>query len=366
MTILDRIKLKYSDVEGIDEAANIAEALAIIGDRPEIKAEPIADVLEMLILDAKDGDGKHTVLYTDGTFIINDLDERREAHVAEYGAVVEEYDPLCRKHPYDFMSKQERPWHDDASTITAVKIGSPIKPVSMNYWFDSFTNALIIDCAGIDTSDTVKMESTFAGTTSCAHIVNLDFDTRKVRFMDGMFASSTVIVLDLHTFDTSNVAHMDYMFTNCSSLTDIVVNDTFVTSGLDETGGQGMFNGCVSLSGYSSEHIDEEYARIGTDGAPGYFKQYVETVFTFDPNGGGGTAFTYSFYRDTDAVFFPECPFTPPAGKVFAYWILPLDEGNYAVVDDVVTTEEHIEPGGPRDYGSVGDQTFYAGWVDTE
>lgn len=46
MTILDRIKEKFSYVEGIDEAANISEALAVETNLKEYSGEPIATILE--------------------------------------------------------------------------------------------------------------------------------------------------------------------------------------------------------------------------------------------------------------------------------------------------------------------------------
>jgi hypothetical protein len=42
MTILDKLKVKYHDVEGIEEARNISEAIAIVNGSPETSAEPIA------------------------------------------------------------------------------------------------------------------------------------------------------------------------------------------------------------------------------------------------------------------------------------------------------------------------------------
>lgn len=82
------------------------------------------------------------------------------------------------------------------------------------------------------------------------------------------------------------------------------------------------------------------------------------SVFTFDPNGGEGTRFRTYFPKGADEVIIPECPFTPPTGKMFGYWILPS-------AGDSIEGDEHINPG-PADYGTIGNQTFYAGWVDAE
>lgn len=41
-TILDKLKEKHKDVNGIEKARNISEALAIVNGTPETAAEPIA------------------------------------------------------------------------------------------------------------------------------------------------------------------------------------------------------------------------------------------------------------------------------------------------------------------------------------
>ena len=83
---------------------------------------------------------------------------------------------------------------------------------------------------------------------------------------------------------------------------------------------------------------------------------YGYYTFTFDPNGGIGNSFTYRFIKNSDVVYIPECPFVAPEGKVFGYWILHSDVEEY---------DDHLTPG-PADYGTIGDKTLYAGWVDAE
>jgi hypothetical protein len=53
-TILDKLKETYSDVDGIDKARNISEALAIVNGTPETAAEPIADNIKETPLDPPD------------------------------------------------------------------------------------------------------------------------------------------------------------------------------------------------------------------------------------------------------------------------------------------------------------------------
>jgi hypothetical protein len=60
MTILDAIKAKHHDVEGIDDARNISEALAIANGTPETAAEPIVEQISE--------DEEERVTLTDLTF----------------------------------------------------------------------------------------------------------------------------------------------------------------------------------------------------------------------------------------------------------------------------------------------------------
>ena len=81
---------------------------------------------------------------------------------------------------------------------------------------------------------------------------------------------------------------------------------------------------------------------------------YGDFDMIFDPNGGEGEAFSIKLVTGVTGVTFPECPFTPPEGKVFDYWCMDKNgtnresskfrpgfvPGTYAV--DVAVTEYAI------------------------
>ena len=120
---------------------------------------------------------------------------------------------------------------------------------------------------------------------ACFLVTDLDissFDTSYATNMNCMFSRCTNLTeLDLSSFDTKNVTDMEGMFSNCSNLKIIYVKE------LDGSGNAGwstaniknsndMFLECEKIVGgngttYNAEHIDATYARIDTDGAPGYF-----------------------------------------------------------------------------------------------
>lgn len=90
-----------------------------------------------------------------------------------------------------------------------------------------------------------------------------------------MFSTSKIPVLDLSSFDTSNVTTMGYMFNENTNLKTIYVSDKFTTKNVAVS--TNMFFNNKSLVGnygtvYDSNKIDKAYARIdGGTSSPGYF-----------------------------------------------------------------------------------------------
>ena len=108
------------------------------------------------------------------------------------------------------------------------------------------------------------------------------WDTSNVTNMAYMFNHQVSLEeLDLSGWDTSNVEDMSGMFLNMNVKT-IYVSDKFVVG--EETGSARMFDKSTTMAGvnlesllvggngtvWSADHIDKEYARIDTEGNPGY------------------------------------------------------------------------------------------------
>ena len=78
----------------------------------------------------------------------------------------------------------------------------------------------------IDTSNVANMSNMF---TNCSNLTSLDlsiFDTNKVINMSYMFsACSSLTSLDLSSFNTSSVTNMSSMFRNCSKLTNLNISN---------------------------------------------------------------------------------------------------------------------------------------------
>ena len=153
---------------------------------------------------------------------------------------------------------------------------------SMWHMFYGCINLEKLNLSGFDTRNVQSMQSMFYECSSLKQLNILNFDTANVNNMNFMFELCTNLTeLDLSSFDTKNVTDMESMFSNCSNLKIIYVKE------LDGSGNAGwstasiknsndMFLECEKIVGgngttYNAEHIDATYARIDTDGAPGYF-----------------------------------------------------------------------------------------------
>ena len=192
-----------------------------------------------------------TVLYTDGTFIINERSRDIESNIAAHGQPTNIYDPFdpngnTNVKKYIFASSSQRPWNSQASSIRSVEIGSSISPTSTAYWFYSMMNCTSIDLTGLNTSAVTDMSYMFY---NCHALTSLDvssFNTSAVTDMSSMFRDCQALTsLDVSSFNTSAVANMSYMFGDCKALTSLDVS-SFNTSSV--TNMSYMFDDCKVLT----------------------------------------------------------------------------------------------------------------------
>lgn len=251
-----------------------------------------------------------TVLYPDGTFIINEKSTNQASNESRHGGtatnVYAPFDPNgeTASDRYEFTDANQRPWHNECANILSVEIGSNIKPKSTLQWFASFSACTDFDFTNLDTSATTMMRGMFAScialTTldlssfdtrlvanmsemfyNCQRLVNLNlssFDTSSVEYMGEMFRQCTALsVLDLSNFDTRSVINTLRMFRQCTALTTIYASSAFDISQATNTSGmfQSMSTNLVGGAGTtwsSSNPYDKTYAHIdGGTSNPGYF-----------------------------------------------------------------------------------------------
>lgn len=70
---------------------------------------------------------------------------------------------------------------------------------------------------------------------------------------------SHLTTLDLSSFDTSNVIHIEEMFAKCRKLTTIYISDKWNTNSVVYS--DDMFKKCCSLPGFSREKTNIEMAK---------------------------------------------------------------------------------------------------------
>lgn len=269
----------------------------------------------------------YSVLYGNGMLVINELIEDREANKANYGGVMRQYAALTAENNY--TPEWYPGWSYDpnayALRIKKARFGSPIKPTTMERWFDGCRNVKEISTVGLDTSECESFRTTFdmcQELTTC-DISNFDtskakdmasmfancnkwldlnvdhFNTSNVENMAGMFAglaiehfapridTSSVTwapsmfgyqhamkTLDISTFDMRNCTEFAHYFTSCDLMEKIIVGPNFVVQ--PGAGSTSMFLNCYNIVGangttYDASKVDGSMAHIDVPGNPGYF-----------------------------------------------------------------------------------------------
>lgn len=160
-----------------------------------------------------------TVLYNDGTLIINEPLSKRSANTALHGAVTNEYVSYGADSNYNFSSSSI-PWNKQRSNIRKVEVGQKIQPTSTSYWLYLLPNLEYGDFTLLDTSKVTSMDYMFsycATNTTSLSLIGLDtWDVSKVENMSWMFYGMGYNVsnfsLDLSSWNVKSVTNAGNMF----------------------------------------------------------------------------------------------------------------------------------------------------------
>ncbi len=226
------------------------------------------------------GYGLYTLLFEDGTFVINLPEDKLLEYGIMHGSVVQSFDPFINPYDYIFVEPTDRPWHDYVADVTAIEVASEIKPRDMSYWFEGMTNAQTVDVSLIDTSSTQYMIFTFSGCESLSEIDLSTFNTEQlitpylmfyecygadvVDLSNWTFNDNTKLAWEMEYFgtydtirnvtrfitsnvDTSNVTDMSYMFYDLKNVSELDLS-SFDTSNVTDM--SSMF---YSFGRYASE-----------------------------------------------------------------------------------------------------------------
>lgn len=143
-------------------------------------------------------------------------------------------------------SRNRAPFYNKEENITSIIIKKGVSSTDCYNIFGSCTSLKLLDIKNFDTSQVTNMSYMFA---LCNSITNLDLvnlNTSQVTDMSYMFTDCTSITdFDLVNFNTSNVTNMNGMFLSCYALKSINLKN-FDTSNVTNMGG--MFMWCTSLA----------------------------------------------------------------------------------------------------------------------
>lgn len=211
-----------------------------------------------------------TVLFTDGTLIINERSNDRVANILEHGTVVKEYTPA----PYYFHSQNSQPWTDERTQILKIKMGGEVPVPTMQWYFMALPKVKEIDLTGMVFGRDCSFLYTFMGCFELEKINTELINTeRTMSLLNAFNECFSLETLDLSGMGTGWMTVMENAFQWCSKLKTIYVNENWWPAAPADSK---VFEGCESLVGgdgtaYSIENIYAPYAWIdGRDGKPGY------------------------------------------------------------------------------------------------
>lgn len=188
-----------------------------------------------------------TVLYTDGTFIINESPADRAANEALHGVATNEYEPMLSDGSnYNFSSSTFVFWDSVRSNVLSCEVGSEIHPISIRYWFATMINCERFLLGNLYTEKTTYLDGLFSDCRSATEIDISNFDTSSVNTLAYMFSDCGMLeTIDLSNFNTENVTDFSSMFRGCSSLVELDLSSFDSRSANSSTS---MFENCTTIT----------------------------------------------------------------------------------------------------------------------
>lgn len=235
----EELSLQYISVYNTDRGPSHIRALKFYGK----KIQPITDVINGL----KNGTIKsNDVWLKEGTTLC--IDDRL-------------YKNLSQKFSYNKFAEGLF-YYDNAGVGSNEKSMHACSTFRYGYSWYKNKDIAIVPLKYIDGCAVTSMDSLMSNITSGTAIETLDlthFDTENVKNMFEMFARLKDVnkIIYGKSFVTSNVTSMSGMFKDCSSLSDVLV-DNFKTSNVIDM--SHMFSGCaglsrVEVSGFNTEKV---------------------------------------------------------------------------------------------------------------
>ena len=233
-----------------------------------------------------------TVLYADGTLIIDEKSTDQEFNEGLHGMVVAEYAAwhnTPKSYEFSGTGAPGQPWANEREDILAVEFGSDVAPSMMAFWFTKCANIASIDFTNLNTASCTSFNSLFnEAFTNADNEINLDLSSFNVSaannakaFQNFMYKATRVKSVNVSGWKipAATGIQCQNMFRSYNGiLTTIYADENTDFSALRSGNSADMFKNNPSLVGGNGTKASVEftaiYARIDDDDTPGYFTLY--------------------------------------------------------------------------------------------
>lgn len=209
-----------------------------------------------------------TVLFADGTLIINERSVDRSANIALHGAVTKEVAPCGDNEDYDLYTLIPL---GERGSIYHVEFGAPTAPKSCTKWFVAADELTTIDFTNFDASNCVNMDSMFENCKKLAQVDVSGWNTSKLTSILSIFSCcwSLRSIVGISDWDVSRVANMGSAFYELGGRTETTEKFSIDLSGWNTAnvlGMSSMFDTCRNLasigdtSGWDLSKVTNAYA----------------------------------------------------------------------------------------------------------
>ena len=196
-----------------------------------------------LTLEVKEEDINKNIYFldnTNGEFVINDTTEFHQ-----HDFLKELNDSNVELYINDIKYKYKKYFKPAKKGIYNILLKFSRPMTDCSFMFSYCKNVKIIDLSSFDTTNITNMGHMFSGCSNITNIILPSINTKKVTNMNYMFSGCRILTqLNLSSFDTGNVINMNNMFGNCKNLTDVDLSsfDTKKVVDLDN-----ILLGCFNL-----------------------------------------------------------------------------------------------------------------------
>ena len=186
----------------------------------------------------------NAILYEDGTLVF------QSSNSSLRGLITQAYDiKLIADYngAYNNSHKQALPpWYELRNSIRAVEFSDPIRPLFTSYWFYGCSNlASVMGMENLDMSEVEGMNFMFYNCSSLTELDVSGWDTGNVREMSWAFGNCWRLTeLDVSGWNTGKVRYASGLFSRCSGLKAL---DVSAWNTRNVTDMNYLFSGCSAL-----------------------------------------------------------------------------------------------------------------------